>query len=64
MISDKAKEFDRNDTQESDLQAIVTPISENSASPRPTPPISEESRFTKNEKWFIVGFTAFVGFFR
>lgn len=24
---------------------------------------SQPSRFTKNEKWFIVGFTAFVGLF-
>ena len=23
-----------------------------------------QSRFTKSEKWFIVGFTAFVGLFR
>ena len=26
--------------------------------------LDQPSRFTKNEKWFIVGFTAFVGLFR
>jgi hypothetical protein len=25
---------------------------------------SDDSKFTKNEKWFIVIFTAFIGFFR
>ena len=27
-------------------------------------PRAQQSRFTKGEKWFIVGFIAFVGLFR
>jgi hypothetical protein len=46
--------------EETTACALGTPsMGPNDIVPQPT-----QSRFTKNEKWFIVGFTAFVGLFR
>jgi len=65
-MTHEPKSFDRNYTQESDLEAINGAVPESVSPESQSAPatLEEESRFTKTEKWFIVAFTAFVGLFR
>jgi len=58
VMSDTEKALDHNDV-ESDVQHAPKV-----ASSPPAPTVEEPSRFSKNEKWFIVCFTSMVGLFR
>ncbi|KAF9477002.1 hypothetical protein BDN70DRAFT_922917 [Pholiota conissans] len=56
----KKEASDTNSDEHSDEQP---PSDAPDDAPATTPPQEEYSKFTKGEKWFIVYFTSFVGFF-